>query len=459
MKTSFISFFVLVFFWVLHPTQSQTQCLTAPTAVCNNAGALATDGETINDGTTKWYYGPVVVFDQLKLNGGTLIVCGDLTIDKFYMDSGKIFVQPGGRLVIGTGIGAGLVLRGHSYLYNYGILEIRRNLSLENGWASAAKPNMVINATAAAEFKMNNQYFVINNTHSRFVNMGKAYFHGLITDPQAAAGSVCLGRSSETVMNSLYNKTKNSYIAPEAHACVSVSTFSQLWDTLSTINPNIRVCLGGTHRTDSTCLPFGCKPNWGLTDVVRGCTGCVSIQTLANRFISFAVLPFPGVNRVYWEMENDKGAGIYVVEASVNGSKFQPVHTVTAVENNKNYHYYDASPLAGREYYRVKYIDTLTNVVMWSPVAKLHKEQSQTVLIYPNPFTDRVWLSVPGKHAVVSVVVTNMYGVVVSRQQLSRVNDRWQLTLPAHYPNGLYHLTITAGGFTWKQKILKQSHN
>jgi hypothetical protein len=458
MKTSFISFFVVVFLWLLPPMQSHSQCLSAPTAVCNSTGPLATDGETINDGTTKWYYGPVVVFNQLNLNGGTLIVCGDLTIDKFYMDSGKIFVQPGGRLVIGNGIGAGLVLRGNSYLYNYGILEIRRNLSLENGWASAAKPNIVINATVAAEFKMNNQYFVINNTDSRFVNMGKAYFHGLITDPQASMGSVCLGKSSETVMNSLYNKVKNSYIASEAYACVSVSNFSQLWDTLCTINPNIRVCLGPVHRTDSTCLPFGCKPNWGMADVLRGCQGCVSIQTLTNRFISFAALPFPSV-RLYWEMESYRGAGIYVIEASVNGSEFQPVHTMAAVENSKNYWYYDASPLAGREYYRVKYTDTLTNFVIWSPVARVHKEQSQSVLIYPNPFTDRLWLSLPGNHSAVSAVVTNMYGAVISRQQLSRVNDQWQLSLPAHYPAGIYQLTIMAGEFTWKQKILKQSHN
>ena len=34
--------------------------------------------------------------------------------------------------------------------------------------------------------QMNNQYFVINNADSWFVNKGKAYFHGIITDPQSS---------------------------------------------------------------------------------------------------------------------------------------------------------------------------------------------------------------------------------------------------------------------------------
>ena len=43
------------------------------------------------------YYGATTTHNMLTLKGGTLIVCGNLTIDKFYMDSGKIYVRLGRR--------------------------------------------------------------------------------------------------------------------------------------------------------------------------------------------------------------------------------------------------------------------------------------------------------------------------------------------------------------------------
>lgn len=76
-KTSF--FFLLLFFSV-HKIFSQ--CLIAPSPPdCTGTEALLVDDETLNTGTTKWYYGGAVTMNSLTLNGGTLIVCGDLTID------------------------------------------------------------------------------------------------------------------------------------------------------------------------------------------------------------------------------------------------------------------------------------------------------------------------------------------------------------------------------------------
>ena len=435
-----------------------SQCLTAPMATCTNTEPLVTDGEVLNAGTTKWYYGPVAAYNMLTLKGGTLIVCGNLTIDKFYMDSGKIFVQPGARFVIGNGEGAGLVLRGHSYFYNYGTLEVLRNLSLENGWASPSKPNVVINAIPASVFKMNNQYFVINNANSWFVNKGKAYFHGIITDPQDSVGSVCLGKGSETVMTVLYNKVKNSYFAPEPSACVSVSEFSQLWDTLATANPYINVCLGLTHRIDSTCIPFGCKPSWGMANIFNGCVSCGSIHVLPTRFTSFYAAQHPGGNTLYWNMENPSSTGIFYIETSADGRQFKEFHSVAADKQNNTgfYTYPDAIVRTGLNYYRIKYADTASKFITYSPVAIAVQKPPSSLQVYPNPFSDRLFVSLPGNYPVATATIANAFGDEISSPQLVRSGNQWQVRIPGRVPAGIYILTILAGDHVWKRKIVKQ---
>jgi len=452
----YLSFFLLLAGIPL--SRLHSQCLTAPTATCTNTEPLVSDGEVLNAGTTKWYYGPVATLNMLTLKGGTLVVCGNLTIDKFYMDSGKIFIQPGGRFVIGNGEGAGLVFRGNCSVYNFGTLEVLRNLSLENGWATPANPNVVINATPGAVFKMNNQYFVINNAYSWFVNKGKAYFHGLITDPQASVNSVCLGKGSQTVMTVLYNKVKNSYFAPEPFACVNVSEFSQLWDTLTTVNPYINMCLGLTHRTDSTCIPWGCKPNWGTANLFRGCVSCGTIVVLPARFISFNAEQHPDGNALYWKIENPSSTGVFYIETSSDGQQFQRLYSFAADEQNNTagYSYFDAIIRTGINYYRIKYADTVSKFSTYTPVVKAILKPSASLLVYPNPFSDRLFVSLPGNYPSATAVITNTYGGRISSQQLVRTGNKWELKLSGHYAPGIYLVTIMANGHIWKQKIVKQ---
>src|SRR5438067_262697 len=160
---TFLLFFQLTFLL------SKSQCLTAPVyPLCTGVEPQTVSGDIINTSVTKWFYNSPTTIGTLKMNGGTLIVCSDLTVDKFYMDSGTIVIQPGARFVIGSGIGSGMQLFGNSRIYNYGVFECRRNLSLENAYASLSKPNIFINATTNSVFKMPGLYFVINNPYSWF---------------------------------------------------------------------------------------------------------------------------------------------------------------------------------------------------------------------------------------------------------------------------------------------------
>ncbi len=299
-------------------TSSFAQCLIPPPLEsCNGTEPSLLDNETLVVGNKKWYYGAPVVYNQVTLRGGTLVVCGDLTFNTFTMDSGTVVIRPGARLRIGGG--AGIILRGNSSIYNHGTFECTSNLSLDPTWATPAKPNVVINATSTSFFKMTNQYFTINNTNSFFVNRGRAEFWGLITDYGAGMGSVCLGRFSEVRMAVLYNNRRHTYIAPEGAACVSVFQYSQFRDTL-TNSMNINICLSATHNSDATCIPHGCRPNaWGTPNIFQFCDQCSGITLLEKNNrpdknnncsrsaeINISPNPFAGRLTIKWKGERPK---------------------------------------------------------------------------------------------------------------------------------------------------------
>jgi len=408
-KTCFL--FLVLFFSV---SRISSQCLTAPSPpVCTGSEALLTDNETLDTGTTKWYYGGAVTMNSLTLDGGTLIVCGDLTIDKFYMDRGTIFIRPGARFVISSGIGAGLILRGDSYIYNYGTFEVQRNLSLENGHSTAATPNVIINATTSSVFKMPNQYFVINDSFSWFVNNGSAEFWGVITDPQASANSVCLGNSSTTQMAVLINKVQNTYVTPLGNACLHVRQFSQFYNQLSNSH-SLFVCLGASHSSDSGCIPFGCQPNnWGAAQVFTNCAGCSALGVLGVQFISFTIMTNSyGFNSLEWQLSGAKQHHIFKVERSADGIRYAPIDSfIVNDENRIQFNSIDKNPLPGTNYYMIKYIDPVTGKTVNSKTEKIFFEKSGADLtIYPIPFDNKFFISYGQGMLPEKIILTDITG-------------------------------------------------
>jgi hypothetical protein len=322
-----------------NPVNSFSQCLVPPPLEnCLGTEPALLDNEVLGEGNKKWYYGAAATFNQVTLRGGTLVVCGDLTFTNFSMDSGTIVIRPGARLRIGGG--AGIILRGHCYIYNYGTFECTSNLSLDPTWATPAKPNVVINATPSSFFKMSNQYFVINNANSFFVNRGRAEFWGLITDYGAGMGSVCLGRFSEIRMAVLYNNRRHTYIAPEGAACVNVLQYSQFRDTL-TQSMNINICLGATHTSDASCIPHGCRPNaWGTPNIFQFCDQCTGLQLLEknnhadrdsksnenvdSKAVRISPNPVTGRFTIQWKGESPREIWLHTVSGvMVYGKKVQ----------------------------------------------------------------------------------------------------------------------------------------
>jgi hypothetical protein len=387
------------------------QCLSAlPPPDCTGADPLVMDNETLSGGTTKWYYGPTVTMNSLTLKGGTLVVCGNLTIDKFYMETGTIFIRPGAHFVIGSGIGEGLIFRGDCAIYNYGSCEIQRNLSLDNG-ATALKPNRVINATSTSVFKMSNQYFVIGNANSWFVNNGSAECWGIITDNQSAANSICLGDGSSTRMAVLINKVADTYVVPVGSACVNVYQFSQFFSRL-TNSHNLYACLGSTHTSDAGCIAFGCLPNnWGAARVFTNCAACLAITVLEVQFSSVSATATPaGTVDLDWDARSVIPGNMFSVLRSADGISYRPLYSLRANGDNIHFTITDKNPLKGPNYYMIRYFNPSTGYEVISKAVKAIAGKLTGFLTYPVPFNNRFLIDYAAGSVLQKVMLTDIAG-------------------------------------------------
>jgi hypothetical protein len=275
-------------------------------------------------------------------------------------------------------------LRGNTAIYNRGTFQCLGNIVLDGTNASATKPNIIINALSNAMWKMANQYFVINNPYSKFINNGIADFHGIITDYNSAAGCVCLGLNSQTRMTVLYNKVKNTYVAPGGSACVSVSQYSQFYDTLTNY-PSVNVCLGSLHNSDASCTPWGCRPNaWGAAQVTTGCISCSAVLTfLSARLLHIEGKSFPGYNELRFEINNATADMRFYLYRSYNNSRFERIDSLNG-GHQKEYRFTDYSVSDGTTRYYVSLL-SINGQEQPSNMIELMKKNKPANL-YPNPF-------------------------------------------------------------------------
>jgi hypothetical protein len=432
--------------------QLAAQCKPAlPSQPCNGSEPLVIANEIIHQGTTKYYYGPVVTINSLTMNGGKLVVCGDLTIDKFYMDSGQIIINPGARFVIGSGIGAGLELKGKSEIYNYGTLECQRNLSLQGGWATPATPNIVMNIGNASVFRMPNQYLVINNPDSWFINGGTAQCWGIITDNQASPSSVCLGIRSVTQMAILINKVANAYTVSVGSACVYVFQFSQHFGPLTNIH-NLFICLSASHTSDAGCIPHGCTPNnWGAAQVFTNCNTCASLAALPSGFTSFALKKTNDMNQLIWELDREVMTGIFYIEQSGDGYHYSILDSLEGGKS-KSFSYTDRSPAFETQYYRIRYVEKNSGQSVMSKTITSTVEQNK-LRAYPSPFTGAFYIRPASGEIIQRILTTGPDGrviPVISRQE----GYQWRVEPLNVRPNQLLIVQVVTNMRKTELKVL-----
>lgn len=163
-----------------------------------------------------------------------------------------------------------------------------------------------------------------------------------------------------------------------------------------------------------------------------------------------------------WRVDFEYDVLRYEIERSTDGVSFSYAGSVAArnTTDGSSYTWMDAAPWAGNNYYRVKNVYQVGDVV-YSPVLKLTvNDRSGSLMIYPNPAQrDHVSVQVadlqPGNYM---VELFNIEGQCVYKKSFIQwgegANSSGLLVLPPVAQGGLYTIQLTGNGFKQAKPLM-----
>lgn len=215
----------------------------------------------------------------------------------------------------------------------------------------------------------------------------------------------------------------------------------------------------------------------GITDIIYDVDLSIAASMNLNRFQivfkSAATLPVNFTNikaykkdngvTIEWDVNNETGIANYEIERSADGINFTKFTGLAAtnVATAHTYKAFDASPVNGTNYYRVKSTG-LNAAVKYTSVVKINigKDGNAAISIYPNPVknnTVNISLSniVKGKY---SLIVYSNNGKQVAIKNININNSgtiNETISLPYSIAKGIYHLSVKGASSLTKQLIIE----
>ncbi len=136
-------------------------------------------------------------------------------------------------------------------------------------------------------------------------------------------------------------------------------------------------------------------------------TGCHTIATGSMNVISCVLVPvklelFNAIAKekkvlVNWTISDQQNVVRYEIEHSTNGRNFYKIGVLTATTQS-NYRFLHSSPIAGRNYYRLKVIESGSQDFQYGPIriVAFDIKEAGVMTMFPNPGRDEVRLLLPG---------------------------------------------------------------
>ncbi len=168
--------------------------------------------------------------------------------------------------------------------------------------------------------------------------------------------------------------------------------------------------------------------------------------------------------QVEWSNMTEKDVAGYTIERSANGKDFASIGEQLPTSNQDdraNYTAFDASPLSGVNYYRIKAVET-TGKTVYSKVlsVSLGSAAGKGLNVYPNPVSgNQVTVSLSNvKKGQYNLRVVNTAGQDVHKQVISNHSSTMTQTidLPATVKPGVYNLVITGTDYRQSKQFIVQ---
>jgi len=157
---------------------------------------------------------------------------------------------------------------------------------------------------------------------------------------------------------------------------------------------------------------------------------------LPSRLITFKVRVVNWDVLSSWKILNPEMVKDFTLEKSSNGFSWSKVHIIPAFDISENYSSVDNNTLPGINYYRLKIVEK-SGLVYYSEIRQVYVGKNNSdFTIYPNPATDRFYIS-GNINTSASLVLTDIAGRVIWKKRL--LNTQAVCLLPP-LPAGIYLL-------------------
>ncbi len=167
---------------------------------------------------------------------------------------------------------------------------------------------------------------------------------------------------------------------------------------------------------------------------------------------------------VNWSTASESNNKYFDIEKSTDGITWTTLSSLNGAGNSstvKNYAAYDAKPVAGFNYYRIKQVD-IDQRSKFSSVAKVKIELDKTgISILANPFVTNITVDfLSNSNQFVNVKLSDVSGKVVSTEKwkITKGSSRLMLNNVANIQRGMYIFTVVddAGTIIYNNKLIKQ---
>jgi len=420
---------------------------------CASPGTQVSNNENLNSGVTRWNTGTNTI-SGVNFNGGTLVVCGNLTLSFGSVNSGNIIVQPNSTLTVSSAVS----FNNSFNITNYGVVSFNGDVTLQN------TGNTLANATSNASMNFNGNNLTLNGSSSAIINNGSIGAVNTISTANGN-GTICMGQNATigvaNITNSGNTHTLFSLGAGVTSACVRITgTYAQGHAGAGNHNPlsassGLKLCIPGSSA--SSVLGTNTLAADIVATVNTNCISCLSIQPLPLQLLSFSAQASGNGNTLSFVTANEKSIASFEVERSADGRSFTKIGSRIIPMNTAAEHVYywnDEQPVAGMNYYRIKIAEmdgssSYSGTVTVNNSLRDHAGTS----IFPNPAQDKINIRIEAAQAGadISVSVEDMTGRQLYR---SAGSNAAEVNISGWQP-GIYVVRTTINGETSVSRFVK----
>jgi len=260
----------------------------------------------------------------------------------------------------------------------------------------------------------------------------------------------------------------------------SVDANGETWVELQTVTANAVpqsatptwIQLGGLFNIPATALRVrltmtngttsGCGNDYAIDDIQFAT--CPSGGPLPVDFINVNATQKGGAVAINWSTASESNNNYFDIEKSIDGSSFTTINSVKGAGNSstvKNYGSYDAKPVAGFNYYRIRQVD-FDGKFKFSEVVKVKISFEKTgVSVLANPFVNNITVDFASPaNQRLNVRLMDISGKMIATEMwtIAKGSSRVVFSKVNSLQKGMYIFTVTDddGIVIYNNKLVKQ---